>query len=123
MTIFKIGNNDYSNRVISGSYQMQNNPDYQSWIDGWGREHRYKNRDRISGKFNMWFPSIEEFNAFNAVVAQNTLTDLTCMVTVFDNLSNSEKTINAFISYTPTRSRKPDWTDNTDKFSVTITER
>ena len=38
MAIFKVGNIDYSNRVIAGSYNVQTKPVYTSWNDADGEE-------------------------------------------------------------------------------------
>ena len=41
---FKIGETDYSNRVVSGTYKVQNYEIYTSWKDGNKREHRHLDR-------------------------------------------------------------------------------
>lgn len=123
--IFQIGSQasgDYSNRVIAGTYNVNNNPVYESWIDSNGVEHRAKIRDRITGSFNMFFRDITEYSAFVSLIASSKLTDESVLCSVAVN-NDAEHTGYFFISFAPTRNRRGDWNDYMEQFTVNITER
>ena len=125
--IFQIGtlaSGDYSNRVLAGSYNVNNNPVYESWIDANGTEHRIKIRDRISGSFDMFFKDITEYNSFVSLITSLKLNDESVLCSVAVNNSSINQHIGYFfIDFSPTRNRKGDWSDFMEQFTVNITER
>lgn len=122
MVMFKIGAGDYSDRVIAGSYNVNSQNVYKSWQDINGIEHREKIRDKIVGSFDMYFPKIEEYDAFRAVLDSVRKEDLSYTITVVDNIKNEVKTIDAFITFQLTRNRLG-WNDIYERFKLNIQER
>lgn len=122
MVMFKIGADDYSDRVIAGSYNVNSQNVYKSWQDINGIEHREKIRDKIVGSFDMYFPKIEEYDAFRAVLDSVRKEDLSYTITVVDNIKNEVKTIDAFITFQLTRNRLG-WNDIYERFKLNIQER
>lgn len=122
--MFKLGNIDFSNRVIAGTYAVQNTDVYNSWTDCNYVEHRDKVRERMEGSFDVLFLTIEEFNDFMSALKSNKRTGVYYSnVTLKDNYSNTDNVIDAYITMTPIRDRKPDWTDYMQPFTVTVKER
>lgn len=125
--IFQIGSissGDYSNRVIAGSYNVNNNPVYQSWNDANGTEHREKIRDRISGSFDMFFRDITDYNTFVSLIESSKLNNESVLCSVKVNNKAQEQYIGFFfINFTPNRNRKGDWSDFMERFTVNILER
>lgn len=121
-TMFSINGTDYSNRVVGADYEVQTNDEYNTWIDGNGREHRSAYRPRISGKFKMLFLSIEEYEAFIETLELNKKADLSYEIEIYDNKKCSTQEITAFIDFTPTRYRAPNWADMMEQIEVTIKE-
>lgn len=122
MIMFKIGAGDYSDRVIAGSYNVNSQNVYKSWQDINGVEHREKIRDKIVGSFDMYFPTIDEYDAFRAVLDSVRKEDLSYTITVVDNIKNEVKTIDAFITFQLTRNRLG-WNDIYERFKLNIQER
>jgi hypothetical protein len=126
--MFKVGTGntevDYSNRVIAGSYDVQTKPVYTTWYDGDGKEHRKltRNTPRTEGSFDMWFKTIEEYNDFAAQVASERLSDLTNLISVRSNTTNQLVSSKFFVDFSPIRTRKGDWTDIMERFTVSIKE-
>ena len=126
--MFKVGSGntavDYSNRVIAGTYDVQTKPIYTSWYDGDGKEHRKltRNTPRTEGSFDMWFKTIEEYNDFAAQVASERLSDLTNLISVRSNTTNQLVSSKFFVDFSPIRTRKGDWTDIMERFTVSIKE-
>lgn len=123
MVMFKIGDVDYSNRVIANNYTVEQKEVYTAWQDANKTEHRSLERYRIEGGFLMFFPTIEEYEAFceNIETAKND--DLSVAVTVCDNKTNTEAEINAYIDYTPARRKNGVNADIMDVISILLTER
>lgn len=122
MIMFKVGAGDYSDRVIAGSYNVNSQNVYKSWQDINGIEHREKIRDKIVGSFDMYFPTIDEYDAFRAVLDSVRKEDLSYTITVVDNIKNEVKTIDAFITFQLTRNRLG-WNDIYERFKLNIQER
>lgn len=122
MIMFKVGAGDYSNRVIAGSYNVNSQNVYKSWQDINGVEHREKIRDKIVGSFDMYFPTIDEYDAFRAVLDSVRKDDLSYTITIVDNIKNEVKTIDAFITFQLTRNRLG-WNDIYERFKLNIQER
>ena len=123
MAIFKVGNIDYSNRVIAGSYNVQTKPVYSSWYDADEVEHRRPSRQRTEGTFDMFFKTIAEYNAFVSQVATVQLSDLTVQCTVNSNTTNTEVTSYFFVDFSPVRNRKGNWEDYMERFTVSVKEK
>lgn len=121
--MFKIGNTDYSNRVLSGSYQVQNMELYVSWIDGNYVEHRHKTREQMQGTFDVFFKNIEEYKAFCNNITANKKTDMSIRCLLFDNASNTTKSCDCFIEFVATRRRNDMWKDEVERFEVKVKEK
>lgn len=121
--MFKIGNTDYSNRVLSGTYQVQNMELYVSWTDGNYVEHRHKTRDQLQGSFDIYFTNIAEYQAFCNNIKANRKSDLSVPCVLFDNMTDTEKTCDCFIEFTPTRRRNDMWQDEIEKFEIKVKEK
>lgn len=120
--MFKVGNIDYSNRVLSGSYSVQNEDIYDSWTDANLKEHRSAYRKRMSGSFNMLFKTIDEYQAFLDNLKELKTDGLTYPIIALDNLSNEEISFDGYISFTPKRRRNDLWQDMVDIVTINIKE-
>lgn len=122
-TMFMVGTEDLSGRVVAENYKIGTKPEYDLWTDANGREHRSKYRERVQGTLELKFLSINEYQDFVFLLENNVNTDLTYPITVYDNISEQEKEIVGFIDYEPTRYRAPDWADMVERITVTIREQ
>lgn len=121
--MFAINGTDYSHRVVGVGYEVQKNDEYNSWTDANGKEHHSAYRARISGKFQMKFLSMDEYQTFISILNLAKNSDLTYPIQVWDNKSGSSVSITAFIDFTPTRYRAPNWDDMMEQIEVTIREQ
>lgn len=122
-TMFMVGTEDLSGRVVAENYKIGTKPEYDLWTDANGREHRSKYRERVQGTLELKFLSINEYQDFVFLLENNVNTDLTYPMTVYDNISEQEREIVGFIDYEPTRYRAPDWADMVERITVTIREQ
>lgn len=123
MIMFKIGETDYSNRVIASNYNINSTEVYTTWTDASKTEHRSLERKRVVGSFDVYFKTIEEYEAFTEQVAAVKDDNLAVDITVCDNKTNTEMEINAFIDYTPIRSKDGLNNDTMGTINITIQER
>lgn len=121
--MFKVGNTDYSNRVLSGTYAVQNMELYVSWTDGNYTERRHKTREQMQGTFDMFFETIEEYKAFCNTIRDNKAGDMSVKCVLFDNMSDTEKLCDCFIDFAPTRRRNDMWQDEMEVFEVKVKEK
>lgn len=121
--MFSINGTDYSHRVVGSGYQVQKNDEYNTWRDANGKDHDSIYRTRVEGKFNMKFLNITEYNTFLDVLALAKNNDRTYPVQVYDNKTHQTVSITAFIDFTPSRYRAPNWDDMMEQIEVTIREQ
>lgn len=121
--MFKVGNVDFSDKVIGENYQVQNDPQYKSWTDANGREHRSVYRWQVSGTFTMLFESIDLYQSFCTTLAGYMQNDTSYPCTVFDNKTDSEVTSDFFITYNASRKIDGMWNDAVGLVKITIKER
>lgn len=118
------GAKDYSNHVIAGTYEVNNEPQYTTWDDAGRIEHRFKQRDKVVGSFDMFFRTASDYATFKSDLdANRSTTNDSVNMTVKVNDLNQDKTINAFISFKLVRNRDGKWNDYFERFKVTIRER
>ncbi|MBP3753597.1 MAG: hypothetical protein J6I66_01925 [Lachnospiraceae bacterium] len=118
--MFIIGETDYSDHVIAGSYKVNNVPVTEDWTDAAGVIHRQKIRDKIIGTFDMWFRTKNEYNLFLECISQNRQPNLTCSVTVEVNNAGDSYTGDFFINHETVRNRDGAWKDYMEVFTVNI---
>lgn len=101
--MFKVGTVDYTSRIVSGSYQIQTNDLYEEWTDANGRSHRMKYTEKTSGSLDLVFKTLQEYEDFMSNLASVKADDLSVSLVVLDNISSTEKEIDAFIEFAPIR--------------------
>jgi len=122
--VFKIGNNDYSGKVIVDTYNVNRIAVYTEWEDANGTKHRDVYRKRIQGDFEMQISKISEYQAFIADVQANTTNGgyVPCYVCV-NNENQENVSADLFIDYAPIKTMQNNYTKGFLSFTVTIEER
>lgn len=120
-----IGNDDYSDHVIAGSYQVNNEPMYSNLTDANYTVHRRKLRDKIVGTFDMFFRTVEDYEDFlDSLTAAKQSADDSIEITLdVNNTLEVGKTIYAFVRYSLVRDRDGKWDDYFQRYTVSIEER
>ncbi len=121
--MFKVGITDYSKNVVGENYSVQNNDEYETWTDANGKEHRSAYRTRISGTFEMYFPTMADYTNFATVLSASKQADLTYSVTIYDNKTGLETNTNVFLDYTLVQYRDPGFRDRMERIKVTVKEQ
>ena len=122
--VFKIGDNDYSAKVLMDTYNVNRIDIYTEWEDANGTTHRDVYRKKIQGEFDMLISNVAEYSAFIADVQNNTTNGgyVTCKVCV-NNYNQENVQADMFIDYTPIKTMKNDYTKGYLSFTVRVEER
>jgi hypothetical protein len=122
--VLLIGNVDYSNHVIAGSYNSNQKIQSSKWDDANYRTHKFKQRDKIVGSFDMFFRTVTDYEGFKADLddAQAPDDDSYSISLTVNNISEQRR-INAFIDYELVRDIDGKWQDYFGRFTVNIEER
>lgn len=118
--VFKIGNTDYSKHVIVGTYNVNNNSICKEYTDAGLVSHKVKIRDKVSGKFDMYFKTIEEYDAFVSDVKAQTISNQTVPMYLLVNNTNEYVTQRMYIKFEPKRTRDILLNDRVDTFSCEV---
>lgn len=122
--VFKIGNNDYSSKVLMDTYNVNQIDVYTEWEDANGTTHRDIYRTRIEGSFDMQISKISEYQAFIQDIdnMRNTGGYIPCYVCV-NNRNEESVYAQMFIDYAPIKTRNNDYTKGYMSFTVNVRER
>ena len=122
--VFKIGNNDYSDKVIVDTYDVNRIDIYTEWEDANGTKHRDVYRQKIQGQFDMLIPKLSDYQAFISDVHDNTTNGgfVLCRVCV-NNYNQENVYARLFIDYTPIKTMNNNYTKGYMSFTVTVEER
>ena len=122
--VLLIGNVDYSNHVIAGSYNINQKIQSSKWDDANYRTHKFKQRDKIVGSFDMFFRTVTDYEGFKADLDDaQALDDDSYSISLTVNNISEQRRINAFIDYELVRDIDGKWQDYFGRFTVNIEER
>lgn len=122
--VLLIGNVDYSNHVIAGSYNINQKIQSSKWDDANYRTHKFKQRDKIVGSFDMFFRTVADYEDFKADLDDaQALDDDSYSISLTVNNISEQRRINAFIDYELVRDIDGKWQDYFGRFTVNIEER
>ena len=122
--VFKIGDNDYSSKVLVDTYDVNRTDIYTEWEDANGRTHRDVYRKKIQGSFDMQISKISEYQAFILDIQNSTQNGgyVPCKVCV-NNQNQEDVLADLFIDYSPIKTMMNNYTKGYLSFTVTVEER
>lgn len=122
--LFKVNTTDYTGNVVQNTYAVNKLPVYKEYEDANGETHRRFIRNKVQGSFQMVFKDVEDYAAFKTTLETNrSATNFTVPCTVYDNISGTQVTINAFLDYKLTVMQTAGLKEYMKVFDVTIEER
>ena len=124
MTILNINGTDYSSNVLVGTYKVNNRDVYESWTDGWGREHRRIIRQRVVGGWSMQFKSPDEYDAFARHIRDSKTGAgyVPCYLAINNEGINEMKSAQLYITFEPSRGRLSDYRHDMGIIEVEVSE-
>jgi len=97
IAFFTIGGTDLTPDMDYQNYEMNAEDVYESWVDGYGVEHRNTYRTKITGEFKVGFKSDSEMTAFKTLLANSINTDGYYPVTAYVQNTGMVESFGAFI--------------------------
>lgn len=121
---FTVGQVDYSDHVIAGTYDINNKPQYRTWEDGNCKTRRTKLRDQIVGSFNMFFRTESDYEDFldDIEAAKDVTKDGAVSISITVNNTLEQADTYAYIDYNLVRNIDGAWQDYFEIFTVNIEE-
>ena len=124
ITLFKINTTDFSDNIIEGSYQVSKADVYKTYEDANGATHRRFIRTKISGKFQMFFRTLQDYQAFvTAIETNKSATTFAVPVSLYDNYGGTLITTNAFIDFRSTIALDGTLSEYMETIEVTVEDR
>lgn len=122
--LFKIGTTDVTGHVVQNTWKVNNLPVYKDYEDANGVTHKRYIRNKFQGTCQMVFSDLADYATFKSLVDTNTsASNFSVAVTLYDNLTGTTSSVNAFIDYEPTVMQTSGLKEYMKVFDVTIEER
>lgn len=123
-SIFKIGNRDFTSNVIPGTYAVNLVDVAYTWQDGLMVTHKSIIRRKLSGKFDMFFRTAEEFHDFIATIEAATNSNNTVRVNLIANndTNNALLSRHLFINYEAVRNKDAGGNDYFEQLTIGVEE-
>lgn len=122
--LFKIGTTDVTGHVVQNTWKVNNLPVYKDYEDANGVTHKRYIRHKFQGTCQMVFSDLADYATFKSLVDTNTsASNFSVAVTLYDNLTGTTSSVNAFIDYEPTVMQTSGLKEYMKVFDVTIEER
>lgn len=99
--LFVIGQIDFTRRILVPTYQVNRQPIYTSWKDGYGVTHRDITRFKMSGTFTLYFDSIADQLEFQELLRVSTTAGGYVDTMLYDNLSNKTYPAQVYLDIAP----------------------
>jgi hypothetical protein len=123
-SLFIINTTDYSANIEIGSYNVCTQQVYKEYTDAVGATHRRFIRNRIEGKFKIFFRKMTDFSSFMTTISTNqSPTDFTVPCTLYDTKSGTTKQINAFLDFVPVVTKDGVMEEYIEPFEIKVMER
>lgn len=126
MAIFIVGSTDCSANVIAdGTYDVVWEDLYDSITDANGTRHKNVYNHKIRGKFDMFFPTMDDYEVFLILMESNKTSENTFPVTITCNnvaSNNANKTGYCYLEMRPGRLKNGMNEDVMKRMTVTIEE-
>ncbi len=122
--LFKISTTDLTGNVVQNTWDVNNLPVYKTYKDANEETHRRFLRNKISGTFQMVFKDLTDYATFKGLIDSNrSASNFTVPCTVYDNMSGTQVSINAFIDYKLAVRQTVGLREYMEPFEVTIEEQ
>lgn len=123
--IFLIDQTDCSKNVLAdGSYTVNREDVYEEWKDANEKTRREITRagGKVVGSFDMYFPTLKDYEDFLDVLAAHKQADTTYLMTLKLNNEKAPATFYGYMKFAPSRKRTDAWKDHITRFTVQIEE-
>ena len=110
--------------MVQNTWKVNNLPVYKEYEDANGVTHKRFIRNRFKGTFQMVFKDLTDYATFKSLLETNrSASNFSVPVTVYDNISGTTSSINAFLDYEPTVMQTDGLKEYMKVFDVSLEER
>lgn len=97
-----IGSTDISNLIVDGSYKMDNETQFESWVDGNYVTHRSGRRNKLKGSFDVVLSpkSGKTLSEFYALIENATASTGALIGAFYCTNTGAVKAVNAYVHLT-----------------------
>lgn len=120
--IFMINGADFTNNVVNGTYEINQEERFSEWEDANHRKHRSDYHTIVVGTVDLFFKKTDDYDNFVSILKNSSLSDGRCRILCSVNNTNSTLDGFAFVSFAPTRATNETIGDFYDAFTLTIEE-
>ena len=120
--IFKINGVDYTDNVVNGTYEVNQEERFSEWEDANHRRHSSDYHTKVVGTFDLFFKKTEDYETFIGIVEDGKLSDGRCRVTLSVNNIGATFDGFAFVKFAPTRATNETIGDFFDQFTLSLEE-
>lgn len=120
--LFGIQHTDFTKYIVSPTYQVNKQDDYESWKDANGIKHRVVYRSRISGTFDMKFIDRTQYENF-LMALETVKQDGYYTVLLYVNNTLQLEMADVFIEIDPAMTAQYSRVPEMNKFKVRVEER
>ena len=113
---------DYTNNVVNGTYEVNQEERFSEWEDANHRKHRADYHTKVVGSFDLFFKDTDDYEMFVSIVKDGRLSDGRCRVVCSVNNINADLDGFAYVSFAPARATNETVGDFFNQFTVTIEE-
>lgn len=122
--LFKVSTTDLTGHVVQNTWNVNNLPVYKTYKDANEETHRRFLRNKVSGSFQMVFADLTDYAAFKTLLESvRSASNFTVPCTVYDNISGTQVTINAFLDYKLSVKQTAGLDEYMEPFDVSIEEQ
>lgn len=121
--LVSINGTDITSHILANSYEVNSKPIYKEWTDANYTIHRSRYRDRVSGKFDLKFSNLADYQAFVELLDDNTIGSNEIILTVYVNNIDDTVTKTFFWNSEVKLSKAVNNTKRFEKFAFEITEK
>lgn len=94
---FTIGGTDLTPHMEYQNYEMNQESIYESWVDGYGVEHRNAYRTKVTGEFKLGFKSDSALASFMNLLSSSINTDGYYAVSAYVQNTGTVESFGAFV--------------------------
>lgn len=122
--LFKIGNTDYTNYIIDGTYDVNSEEINDTYTDASEVNHFIHLRNRVKGSLEMVFATQTEYSALvTAIASAKSQNTNSWTVTVTPNNTLTQANIDCRLTFAPKRELTAAGTDIIRRMTINIEER
>lgn len=119
--MFKVGQHDFSNQIIAGSYEVNAFDDVKEWVDANYKRHPLVKKTSVKGTLNVHLRTYDDYDRFLYALKHTQNSDGTYLCEFYVNNTNEDHMSNYFLRMSPAIIKR-NGKDNFAEFVIEVEE-